>query len=518
MKLSHEHCALRFVIDEELVQQIWTRVKDRQLVTGKRKTSSSRVRYLDTPDHALEQADISLWLQRVRRHWMQTIEIGTTPQGGLSIGDRFQNTAPQGHPCIDAIFKRSIRDEINRQVNRSPLVPVCEAVVRRSSIELSPDSGSRAQLTIESSDILAAGRSAMLCEAEIALLTGKPGLLFDLTHLLLPAGGLHFSRLSKVARGHLLAERGCIDPPLEPYNAKEIVLHGDGSVEKAAHEILRECLDHIFTNVTVVDKLDDSEGPHQLRVGLRRLRSAFSIFSSALKNSEMARLSEEARWFGQEVGRLRDLDVIVTDIVQREADRHPEELGLQELGEALGREEKALRERLRQIIKERRCQAFLIDLARFVHIREWLDRLDLDQTERLAMPVSEHAAAALNKRWKKTVKRARGFDSLNDEQRHELRKELKKLRYAVEFFFSLFPAKRVEPFLKRLKKLQNVFGELNDAAMVKATLRNGSIGGPLSAGRATGWILGASQARAELGWIGAKSLWRRLEETKPFWR
>ena len=33
-----------------------------QLVTGKRRTSASKIRYLDTPDHALEQADIVLWL------------------------------------------------------------------------------------------------------------------------------------------------------------------------------------------------------------------------------------------------------------------------------------------------------------------------------------------------------------------------------------------------------------------------------------------------------------------------
>jgi CHAD domain-containing protein len=404
-----------------------------------------------------------------------------------------------------------------QRVSDSPLVSVCEAVVRRSSIELTPDSASRAQLTIESSDILAAGRSAVLCEAELALLAGEPGVLFDLAHILFPAGGLTFSTLSKVARGHLLAEQGGIDPPLVPTNAKAIPLRGDASVEMAAHDILRDCLDHIFTNVAVVEALDDSEGPHQLRVGLRRLRSAFSIFSAALTNAEMARLSQEARWLGQEAGRLRDRDVMVTEIVRREADRHPEESGLRELGGVLEADKAALRERLRQIIKDRRCQAFLIDLARFVHIRGWLNPLDLGQTERLAIPISDHAMATLRKRWKKTVKHARKFDTLDDEQRHELRKELKKLRYAVEFFESLFPAMRVGPFLKRLKKLQNVFGELNDAAMAKATLRDGSLALPPSLGHATGWILGTSQARAEFGWAGARSLWRKLEATKPFW-
>ena len=80
------------------------------------------------------------------------------------------------------------------------------------------------------------------------------------------------------------------------------------------------------------------------------------------------------------------------------------------------------------------------------------------------------AGQALNKRWKKVGKRARDLRTLNAEQRHELRKELKKLRYAAEFFSSLYPAKRVDRFLKRLKKLQTVFGDLNDAVTVKAML------------------------------------------------
>ncbi|MCQ4189841.1 CHAD domain-containing protein, partial [Methylocystis suflitae] len=106
------------------------------------------------------------------------------------------------------------------------------------------------------------------------------------------------------------------------------------------------------------------------------------------------------------------------------------------------------------------------------------------------------------------------------EQRHELRKELKKLRYAVEFFCSLYPEKRIDPFLKRLKKLQNVFGDLNDAATLKALFTRTDVPGAEdpSIQRAIGWMIGASQARAELGWIGAKALWKDLEQTRPFWK
>jgi CHAD domain-containing protein len=106
------------------------------------------------------------------------------------------------------------------------------------------------------------------------------------------------------------------------------------------------------------------------------------------------------------------------------------------------------------------------------------------------------------------------------EQRHELRKELKKLRYAVEFFCSLFPAKRVDPFLKRLKKLQTLFGDLNDTATMRAMFTGTDVSGAEnpSIQRAIGWMIGASQARAEFGWTGVKALWRDLEQAQPFWR
>ena len=97
-----------------------------------------------------------------------------------------------------------------------------------------------------------------------------------------------------------------------------------------------------------------------------------------------------------------------------------------------------MRNHLRKHLAQARVQAFLIDLARFVETRGWLVPQDFGQTERLAAPVSELASQALSERWKKVVKRARGLATLTVEQRHELRKEQKKLRYAVEFFSSLY--------------------------------------------------------------------------------
>ncbi|RWO41400.1 MAG: CHAD domain-containing protein [Mesorhizobium sp.] len=320
--------------------------------------------------------------------------------------------------------------------------------------------------------------------------------------------------------GSLLAEQERIEPPLAPQNAGKIALASDQIVEQAARDILRDCLDQIATNFFVVRKLDDIEGPHQLRVGLRRLRTAFLVYKSALDSTEMARLSGEAKWLGQEVGRLRDLDVVAHVIVMREATLHPDEPGLSALAEVLAKQAAERRDQIRTLLIGTRAQAFLSDLAQFVEMRGWLVPADLAQTGRLAVPVVDLAPRLLNKRWKKVSKAARGLETLTADQRHTLRKELKTLRYAVEFFAPLFPAKRVDPFLKALKTLTTVFGDLNDSATVRAMLADtepAGLGG-WTTQRAVGWVIGASQARAAFAWSRAQALWRCLDGIRPFWK
>lgn len=506
---------LKFVVDEPAARHLRARVRALKLADGAPRTRTLRSVYLDTPERALKRAGIALRIRRDGRRWVQTVKAAGALHGGLSQVGELESPAPGGRVSLQAIPNPLVRDKVLECVDGQPLQPVCETVIRRTKIGLAPADGTRAELAIDVGEIVADGRSADLREAEIELIEGGPRGLFDIAQALLPGGGWHFSRLSKGARGYLLAEEGRIEPLPAPRNAETVALDPAQTTEQAARDVLRECFDQIATNIAVVRAADDAEGPHQLRIGLRRLRSAFSIFSSVLACPEMERLRDETRWLGQEVGRLRDIEVVLNDIVMREARAHPEEVGLSALADSLTPQAAELRARVRETLAGDRVQSLLLDLARFTETRGWLLPHDFGQTERLARPVTAFAGHAINRRWKKVVRRAEDLATLDTEARHELRKELKKLRYAVEFLAPLYPAKRVRPFVKRLKKLQTVFGELNDAATVKAMFAGPGVG---DEARAVGWITGASLARADDAWTGAKSLWRKLEGTKPFWR
>ena len=174
---------------------------------------------------------------------------------------------------------------------------------------------------------------------------------------------------------------------------------------------------------------------------------------------------------------------------------------------------------MRETLAEERCQSFLIDLARFIETRGWLVAEDFSQTSRLAAEVPGIAVAALDKRWKSVRRHARDIDHLDIPARHELRKELKKMRYAVEFFGPLWPQKKVKAFVQRLKALQQVFGDLYDAAMGEGLLMAPDAPGASdpAAQRAAGWLLGTRMTRAEADWHHARGLWHDLKALGPFW-
>ena len=511
---------LKFVLDEDATRKLHERLRAFGVgAAAKPATRTLRSVYFDTPDRALRKAGIALRLRRDGRRWIQTVKSRRQLTSGLSRTGELESPAPGGRLRLESIPDPVARAEVMRSVNGDDLQPVCETVIRRTARRLPTGDGGSAEVAIDVGEIRSGERTAPFREAEIELIDGSPGGLFDLAHALFPEGGIQFSRFSKAARGYMLAERGRIAPPLAPRNAEIVPLDPGQTAEQAARDLLRECFDQIVTNVIVVGRIDDPEGPHQLRVGLRRLRSALSVFAPAIGSPEAERLSGEARWLGQEVGRLRDLDVAIIDIVRPEARAHPGEPAFGLLDGALVRRAEDTRLNLRRTLVAERCQAFLLDLARFTETRGWLVAEDFGQTARLAQSVPDLAAHALDMRWNKVRRRARRIAALAIEARHELRKELKKLRYAAEFLAPLYPAKRVRPFVSHLKDLQTVFGDLNDAAMV-----HGLLSGPDApaaadpAGqRACGWVIGARLARADHTWTGAKDLWHELKATRPFW-
>lgn len=508
---------LKFLIDEAAEARLRERVREAGAALPPPRLLRSV--YHDTLDHAIRASGAALRVRRDGRRWVQTVKVRLASQGGRSEAQEYEAPAPGGRLDLDLVPDEAMRARLAEIVGEAALAPVCETAIRRASVVLDLGERTRAELSLDIGEVIAGELSASLRELELELIEGDVAPLYAFAAGIFRDGGLRFSHLSKAERGHLLASDGVIDPPPGPRSARGVALTSDMSVEQAAQAVFRECFDQIEANVAAVLAGEDPEGPHRLRIGLRRFRSAVLIFRPAMDCAEMRRLNDEARWLGGEVGELRNIDVAIADILAPEALAHPEEPGFSALSAALFERLGETRAAVRAALAGPRAQGFLIDLARFTEARGWLLPGDIDQTRRLAAPVGEAAAAALAKRWKGVRKRAGDLEGMSVEARHDLRKELKKFRYVSEFLAPLYPAKRAAAFSKRLKKLQTVFGRLNDAAMAEEMFMGP--GAPAqddpAAQRAAGRILGARLAEADHAWADARRLWDDLNGLKTFW-
>lgn len=507
---------LKFLIDEQVEKHLKARLTALQLVDGG--TRPLRSIYYDTPDRALRRSGFSIRLRLDGGRWIQTVKTRSGLHRGLHSGlsrvCEFECPAGDGQLHLDDIADKTARKHIKRLIFGKRFDPVCETHMNRTSAKIVAPDGARAELSVDHGHIVAGPASLELREMEIELIAGTVDGLFDLARYLLTEGGFRFSCLSKSERGYLLADEGRIDVPMHPRMAKPVPLHATQTVGEAARDILRECFEQITRNIDLIGVSKDPGGPHQLRIGLRRLRSAFVLFSGQTNKLEVKRLNEEAKWLGQEIGALRDRDVTALDIVRPLQQSCPDEPSFAALSSLLAAERAKTRKHVRHVLESQRAMFFLLDLARVI------ETMPIGKAGEGDRPIGKLAKRALDSRWKSVWEHAKAIGELTGEERHALRKELKKLRYTAEFLSPLFPRKKVAPFTRQLKKLQSIFGELIDAAMIMELFSGETALGAQepAAQRAIGWVIGTRMTKSQQDWKEAKSLWKDLKDTGAFWR
>lgn len=518
-------------------------------------TRALRSIYFDTPGHALRRAKWSLRVRRVGRKWVQTVKAGTGVTGGLSRPREAEAEVAGPAPDLTLIREPAMREGLWQVIDGEPLAPAFETVMRRTTRVFRREGDETCiEMALDAGEIRAGEAVQPLFEAELELKSGDPAALFALAGSLPALAGARFSRLSKAGRGYALAAGD--ETGTAPVTACEAELTPWTGLAPAFRAILLSCMDQIAGNRDAVLERDDPEGPHQLRVGLRRLRSALKVHQPLIDADERRALDAAARDLALSVGELRDLDVLVEEIVEPAmavARLGPDTALLDDAGLArrIEAERRAVRKALREQLAGPAVNALLFRLGALAHGAGWRQEeqdagwrkdkngagwrqngSDADAAEakseaeakaeaKAEATVGPFAAEALEKRWKAAARLAARIDELSLEERHDLRKELKKLRYAVEFFRSAFPARKVKPFLARLKTLQDVFGYLNDVVMagkLAGLIAAGDRKPPVETALAAGFVLGWHEARAAHAFDNARALWDETRRARRFWR
>lgn len=519
MSKSPKEIELKLEVSPDVLDEL-KRGRALQRFTGGRAVTKPLLSiYFDTPDQALRKAKISLRVRKVGRSWVQTAKLGTGVVGGLSSAVEAEHPVSGRAIDLSVIKDREVLEILTGIIGGKPLGECFETNIRRTTRLLtSKEDGSIIEVAFDTGEVKADGQSRPLAEVEFELKAGSSASLLEAAREIIGAAPFRLSPWSKAERGFRLAD-GADETVIRPKPADDVRLPPEETVELAFREILRSCLTQIADNRVAILQGDDPEGPHQFRIGLRRLRSAFRLFKPVLNPLTHKELDARARLLATEAGKVRDLDVLTDEIVSPLAKVAPEGIGLEPLLEHLRTIREEGRAALQAHLREPDVNAFLFDLAAYTEGRGWLDLDNFDQTARLAQTIRVYSRKALDKQWKKVSRYGSRIDELTIPERHEMRKALKKLRYGVEFFGSLYSKSDLKPFLKRMKRLQDIFGYLNDVAMAEKLAALPSIDGKSSRQvlLAIGFVIGWHEAQSSGTWPHAKGYWQDTKKVPKFW-
>ncbi len=481
----------------------------RALQQGRAATRRVHSVYYDTPDHALRRAGLALRLRADGRRWIQTLKTAGQVAAGMHLREEWEWPLP-GDRLDFGLLATTPEAKLFRSTRlRAALAPAFTTDFTRTSLHLALADGGLAELCLDAGEIRCARRSTPISEAEIELLSGNPADAFELARTLSERLPLRLGHASKAERGYALASTS----PALAVKAAHVELDQQGSVAAAFAIIVRSCLSHLQANESGFLAGKDTEYLHQMRVAMRRLRACFSLFKDALPQAEFEPIVNALRKHGAVLGRARDWDVFVHDMLRALRAHCSNEAAVASFEARCMRLRRAHLREAQGLVASADWQRLWLDLGHLLADGGWLKgRLAL------ALPVDGFAAGMLQRRLTSLKKRGRHLRELDAAGRHRLRIAAKKLRYAIEFFAALYPRKRVRPYVQSLAGIQEVLGGLNDAATLLQLLTEANASARTPDPRVGGMLQGWSAASTHLQLDALHRAWGHWQRQKPFWK
>lgn len=257
-------------------------------------------------------------------------------------------------------------------------------------------------------------------------------------------------------------------PPTH-HKAGSILLSDTASAEEAFITSFQACLEHLESNLAAT-RTGQAEGVHQMRVALRRLRSCLRVFRPLIPKESSADLVAEIRWLNGFLGPARDWDVFMEEGLGPICAHFPAKRRLQTLHQQAEAIRQAHYQALFCCLDDPRYHRLILRLYGWLAARDWRQGLFETQQEGLDQPIANFATPLLKQAHRRVVKRGKVFSELSTEDRHALRIGIKRLRYALEFFSSLYPGRLVAAYRDALIGLQDILGVLNDIIVVERLL------------------------------------------------
>jgi triphosphatase len=486
---------LKFQVPKQQLSSLQRELKRR----GARNTPML-ARYFDTGDGLLDRHGMSLRLRKEGRKWVQTLKTE-----GISAVHRQEHSVPlrvatAQQPILDLARHDSsdagaaLRDVL-AQAGSPELVERYAIAVVRLSCELRlPAAVVEAALDI--GDVKAGEHVMPICELELEYKSGDSRELFALAKSWLDHGGLWLNTLAKSRRGSVLADGHDHGPP---YKAEMPKLERELDGETMLRTILQSVLRQVLGNASeLLSGSTSDEHVHQMRVGLRRLRTALR---------ELAPLSQgiDGEWEATlsvafaRLGEVRDNEVVAKAVKPLLERAHAPKVRWSMPSTEVD---------LPGVVHNAKLQGVLLDILTFASVNG-MPEASTSSSAR----AQKHVVARLSKLHQQVVKGGKRFVDLPPEDQHKIRKRLKRLRYLAEFVQAQWSAKATHRYLQHLGPAQDALGAHNDIAVACDQFRQDAQKDPDA-------LFAAGFLQAHLG-VTARAAHKALKQVadaSPFWK
>ena len=423
--------------------------------------------WLDTFDWRLYRAGLMLELEQARRGGRLLLSRADgTPQA-----EQLVTGWPPRRPALD-LPPGPVRDRIMVLIRPRALLPIVRASSTVSVTRLlNADGKTVARLVAEhitvtavAADPTAVGPTAAGTTAELPLrlaiteVRGYPGQARRASTLLAGVPGV-----SSASYGVFTAALTALGRhPAEYTSGVDAEITASMPASVAVARLLLRLLDTLEQNVDGVLRDIDTEFLHDLRVAVRRSRSAIKLLGEVLPADLARHYAAEFKWLGDLTTPTRDLDVHL--------------LGFGPMTAQLVAASPADLEPFRAFLVRRRAREFrqLAAALRGPRFRaitdDWrkvlLEILDTGASRRRRREptAAELALSTTERAFRRIVAHGAAITADSPpESLHDLRKRAKELRYLLEFFASLHDPVAYRKVVGELKSLQDCLGEFQDS-------------------------------------------------------
>ncbi|MRW91285.1 CHAD domain-containing protein [Duganella sp. FT80W] len=416
-------------------------------------------RYFDTPDLHLMRHGAGLRVRKIDGEWIQTMKAGGSVQSGLHSRNEWEGAVDRSWPRLGKLRKLIGDDDHWLAILDAPdLKDRLEALfvvdVERHLWEVEVD-GNRIEVALDVGHIERKSHRVPVNEIELELKEGDAAGLYALALQLLEDIPLRISNINKAQRGYMLVR----ETGHAPYRAQAVKLPSDAGMAQAFSAILDNCIQHIQRNELAVVEGHDPETLHQMRVGVRRLRSALKLFDALAPCTPQ--LAEDIAWLGTQLGTARDWDVLLSSTLSRVEAAPGGRHGMMDVQAlALATAQAKRREAAQAILSPRYTRLMLTLGVWMLHTAPLLHGV--------AASFSRHTLQTLHK---KMLKRAHRMDNGDPASAHRTRIATKRGRYALEFFHALYRDKGARAYLQALAAAQEELGQHNDLVVAERLLQ-----------------------------------------------